>query len=93
MRIVIIGNGVAGMEAALAVRQREPAWEITLVSEESDHFFSRTALMWVMSGQLSHRCIEPLERDVYERMGFHRVRARAVGLDLEARRVHLAGGL
>ena len=63
MRIVIIGNGVAGMEAAIAVRKREPRWESTVISEESDHFFSRTALMGVVSGQRSHRDIEPLERD------------------------------
>jgi NADH oxidase (H2O2-forming) len=93
MRIVIIGNGVAGMEAALAVRQREPSWEVTLVSEESDHFFSRTALMWVFSGQMSHRDIEPLERDAYQRLGFRRVRARATGIDTENRRVLLAGAL
>jgi NADPH-dependent 2,4-dienoyl-CoA reductase/sulfur reductase-like enzyme len=92
MRIVIIGNGVAGMEAALAVRDREPGWDVTLVSEESDHFFSRTALMWVFSGQMSHRDIEPLERDAYERLGFRRVRARATGIDTEKRRVSLAGG-
>ena len=92
MRIVIIGNGVAGMEAALAVRQREPSWDITLVSEESDHFFSRTALMWVFSGQMSHRDIEPLERDVYERLGFRRVRARATGIDTANREVSLGGG-
>jgi NADPH-dependent 2,4-dienoyl-CoA reductase/sulfur reductase-like enzyme len=91
MRIVIIGNGVAGMEAALAARKREPSWEITLVSEESDHFFSRTALMWVFSGQMSHRDIEPLERDAYERMDFVRVRARATGIDAVNRRVALAG--
>ncbi len=92
MRIVIIGNGVAGMEAALAVREREPEWPITLVSEESDHFFSRTALMWVFSGQMSHRDIEPLERDAYARLGLRRVRARATGVDVEAKRVLLAGG-
>ena len=93
MRIVIIGNGVAGMEAALAVRDREPSWEISLVSEESDHFFSRTALMWVFSGQMSQRDIEPLERDAYERLGFRRVRARATGIDTVKRLVSLAGGL
>jgi len=93
MRIVIVGNGVAGMEAALAVREREPSWEISLVSEESDHFFSRTALMWVFSGQMSHRDIEPLERDAYARLGFRRVRARATGIDTEKRLVSLAGGL
>ncbi len=92
MRIVIIGNGVAGMEAALAVREREPAWDITIVSEESDHFFSRTALLYVLAGQMSHRDIEPLERDVYARLRFTRVRARATGLDLPARAVTLGGG-
>ncbi len=93
MRVVIIGNGVAGIEAAITVRNREPTWSVTIVSEESDHFFSRTALMWVHTGQLSHACIEPHERDLYARMGFERVRARAVGLDTAARRVFLAGGL
>jgi NADPH-dependent 2,4-dienoyl-CoA reductase/sulfur reductase-like enzyme len=91
MRIVIVGNGVAGMEAALAVRSREPEWEITLISEESDHFFSRTALMWVFSGQMSHRDIEPLERDAYARLRLERVRARATGIDTVNRRVSLAG--
>jgi len=93
VRIVIIGNGVAGMEAALAIKQREPSAMLTIVSEESDHFFSRTALMWVFTGQLSHRDIEPLERDVYGRMGIERVRARAVGIDVSGHRVLLAGEL
>jgi len=91
MRIVIIGNGVAGIEAALAVRKREPRWDITVISEESDHFFSRTALMWVFSGQMSHQDIEPLERDAYQRLGFRRVRVRATGIDTVNRRVSLAG--
>ncbi len=93
MRIVIIGNGVAGMEAALAIKQREPAAELTIVSEESDHFFSRTALMWVFTGQMSHRDIEPFERDAYTRFGIVRVRARATGIDVPGHRVLLAGGL
>lgn len=93
MRIAIIGNGAAGMNAALAVRKREPDWPITLISEESDHFFSRTALMWIHVGQLSHRDTEPLERDAYERLSLTRVRARATGIDPEAKLVFLAGGL
>jgi len=80
------------MEAALAVREREPGWDVTIISEESDHFFSRTALMWVFSGQMSHRDIEPHERDVYERLGLRRVRARAIGIDTSMRRVTTAGG-
>ena len=93
MRIVIVGNGVAGVEAALAVREREPGWEITLVSEESDHFFSRTAMMYVLSGQMAHRDLEPHERDLYARKRFVRVRARATGLDVERRLLFLGGSL
>lgn len=80
MKVVIVGNGVAGIEAAFAIRKREPSWDIAVVSEESDHFFSRTALMYVHSGQMSHRDIEPYERDLYERSNFRRIRARAVGV-------------
>jgi NADPH-dependent 2,4-dienoyl-CoA reductase/sulfur reductase-like enzyme len=93
MRFVIVGNGVAGMEAALAIRAREPEADLAIVSEESDHFFSRTALMYVLAGQMSPQQIEPLERDVYERMRFRRVRARVVGLDAERKEVRLAGEL
>ena len=93
MHFVIIGNGVAGIEAATAVRERHPADRITVVSEESDHFFSRTALMWVHAGQLSHAEIEPHERDLYERLQLERVRARAVGLDVAGRKVRLGGDL
>lgn len=91
MHIVIVGNGVAGVEAALTLRRLVPDWDVTVVSEESDHFFSRTALMWVFCGQLSHRDIEPYERDLYARLGLHRVRARATGLDPDRRVLELGG--
>lgn len=93
MRVVIIGNGVAGIEAALVIKNREPTWDVTVVSEESDNFFSRTALMWVFCGQLSHRDIEPFERDLYANVGLKRCRARAVGVDVDRKRVALAGDL
>ncbi|NJK89510.1 MAG: FAD-dependent oxidoreductase [Myxococcales bacterium] len=92
VHFVIIGNGVAGMEAALTLRDQHTDAKISVVSEESDHFFSRTALMWVFTGQLSHRCIEPLERDAYERLRLERVRARAIGVDVAQRKLLLAKG-
>ncbi len=91
MHVVIVGNGVAGMEAALAVRARQPSWDVSLVSEESDHFIARPSLMYVFTGQLRARDIEPLERDAYARHRLRRVRARAIGLDLGGKRLLLAG--
>lgn len=92
MRYVIVGNGMAGMEAALALRRREADARITLVSDEHDHFFSRPALMYVFAGQLGLRDTEPYDRGLYERMGFERVRARVTRLDAEGHRIHCVDG-
>src|SRR5262245_40750817 len=81
MHYVILGNGVAGMEAALLIRRREAGARITLISEEHDHFFSRPALMYVFCGQLTLQGTEPYDRGLYERLGFERKRWRVTSLD------------
>lgn len=92
MHAVILGNGVAGIEAALALRTRSKDAKITVVSEESPHFFSRTALMYVLAGQLRMRDIEPYPRDLDRQARIERVQARAVGLDAAGHRLLLADG-
>jgi NADPH-dependent 2,4-dienoyl-CoA reductase/sulfur reductase-like enzyme len=81
MHYVILGNGVAGIEAAIALRARDDEARITLVSAEHDHFFSRPALMYVFAGQTSLRDTEPHDRRLYERMRFERVSRRVASLD------------
>jgi NADPH-dependent 2,4-dienoyl-CoA reductase/sulfur reductase-like enzyme len=78
---VVLGNGIAGMEAAIALRARDDGARITVVSAESDHLFSRTALMYIFCGQLSLRDTEPHDRGLYERLRFERVRKRVVAVD------------
>jgi len=81
MHYVIVGNGVCGIEAALALRGRDAEARITIVSDEHDHFFSRPALMYVFAGQTSLRDIEPYDRGLYERMGFAGVGKRVQTVD------------
>ncbi len=81
MHYAILGNGVAGMEAALELRRRDPRARISVVSDEHDHFFSRPALMYVFCGQLDLRGTEPYDRGHYERMRFERVRGHVTSLD------------
>ncbi len=92
MHFVIVGNGVAGMEAALGLRQREAKARISLVSDEHDHFFSRPALMYVFCGQLDLRATEPYDRGLYERMAFERVRGRVQQLDTRAQALQFEDG-
>ena len=92
MHFVIIGNGVAGTTAAFAVRQREPKAEITMISGESDYFFSRTALMYAYMDRMSLRDLEPFERKVYPKQNIHRVRDWATDLDANTRTLQLKSG-
>lgn len=92
MNFVIIGNGVAGINAANTIRNRHVDASITLISSEHDHFFSRTALMYVFCGQLSDHCVEPYERNYYELMRFQRIKDRVVRLDASSSLLHLASG-
>jgi NADPH-dependent 2,4-dienoyl-CoA reductase/sulfur reductase-like enzyme len=92
VRYVILGNGVAGMEAALVLRAREAEARIALVSDEHDHFFSRPALMYVFAGQMSLRGTEPYDRGLYERMRFERVRGHVRRLDAEGHALALEDG-
>jgi len=45
---VIIGSGITGLSAAEAIRQRDPAARIILVSEESHDFYSRPGLAYFL---------------------------------------------
>ena len=81
MHYAILGNGVAGIEAALGLRARDSEARITLVSAEHEHFFSRPALMYVFAGQTTLRDTEPYDRGLYERMRFERRSGRVASLD------------
>ena len=49
--IVILGNGVSGITTARHLRKKS-SLPITVISEESPYFFSRTALLYVYMGHL-----------------------------------------
>ena len=92
MKTVIVGNGVCGIEAALALRAREPQSEIAVVSDEHDHFFSRPALMYVFAGQLTLQGTEPYDRRLFDRARLVRVRDRVTALDTNALTLAMASG-
>ncbi len=64
--IVIIGNGVAGVTAARHIRKISNK-RITIISAESDHFFSRTALMYVYMGHMKFEHLKPYEDWFWEK--------------------------
>lgn len=91
---IIVGNGVAGVEAALTIRQRHTpkAARIVLISEESDFFFSRTALMYALMDTMQRRDLEPYERGFYDKQAIERVRGRVVDIDANRKLIRLETG-
>lgn len=63
---VIIGNGIAGITAARHIRKKS-SQQITVISGESDYFFSRTALMYVYMGHLKFEHTKPYEDWFWEK--------------------------
>lgn len=59
-KIVIIGNGISGITCARNIRKKCDD-EITVISGETEHFFSRTALMYIYMGHMKFEHTKPYE--------------------------------
>ena len=58
--VAILGNGISGVTAARHIRKNSD-YQITLISAETDYFFSRTALMYVYMGHMKFEHTQPYE--------------------------------
>ncbi len=60
MKIIIIGNGISGITAARYIRKLSDH-EITVISSESAHHYSRPALMYMYMGHMRYVDTKPYE--------------------------------
>ena len=60
MHIAIIGNGISGITAARHIRKNSH-YRITVISSETEHFYSRTALMYIYMGHMKYEHTKPYE--------------------------------
>jgi len=65
-KIVIIGNGIAGITAARHIRKFSNH-HIQVISAETEYFFSRTALMYVYMGHMNWKHLLPYENDFWQK--------------------------
>ena len=92
MHLVIIGNGIAGITAARHVRMLDPEARITVVSGESAHFYSRTALMYVYMGHMTVGHTKPYEDRFWPENRIALVRDFVERVDTDARTLRLRSG-
>ena len=83
MKIAIIGNGIAGITAARWLRKLDNKVEITVISDEGDYFFSRTALMYIYMGHMRLQDTQPYENWFWEQNRIQLLRGHVESIDFE----------
>lgn len=89
--IVIIGNGITGVTAARFIRKLSDD-SITVVSSETDHFYARTALMYIYMGHMRYKETKPYEDHFWSKNRINLVRGYASRIDPEQKVVRIADG-
>ena len=92
MHFIIIGNGVTGITAAVTIRKISAEHQITVISSESEHFYSRTALMYVYMGHMEYRHIKPYEDWFWRENNISLVHAYVQKVNFAEQEVILATG-
>jgi len=89
--IVIIGNGISGITTARHVRKRSDD-RITVISGETDHFFSRTALMYIYMGHMKYEHTKPYEDWFWEKNRIELKRAWVKSISTDQKQLTFSNG-
>lgn len=91
MHIAIIGNGISGITAARHIRKGSDH-RITVISSESDYFFSRTALMYIYMGHMKFEHTKPYEDSFWKKNRIDLLRAKVTSVDPASKTLALESG-
>lgn len=89
--IIIIGNGIAGTTLARHFRKKSDH-PLLLISDESDYFFSRTAMMYVFMGHLRWEDTKPYEDPFWIKNNIQCLRGRVIELEATKKTIVLENG-
>jgi len=89
--IVIIGNGISGVTAARHIRKLSDK-NITIISAESDYFFSRTALMYVYLGHMKFEHTQPYENWFWEKNRINLKKGFVKSIETKNKTLHFVDG-
>ncbi len=89
--IVIIGNGISGVTLARHIRKNSEK-KITIISSESEYFFSRTALMYVYMGHMTFENTQPYETGFWKKNKINLVKGFVEHVDTTNKQLQLKEG-
>ena len=90
---VIVGNGVAAVNAVEAIRARGERTPISVLTDQECAFYSRPSLYYIMLGRIELADAWGRPQDFYERNGVElRCGTTVTRVDAQAHRVEIEGG-
>ncbi|MCF8125566.1 MAG: FAD-dependent oxidoreductase [Desulfotignum sp.] len=93
MKHLIIGNGIAGINAARAIREMDTTAGIFMVSDETFPPYSRPMISYVLEGSEPHAKLPLFAGNIYEDLNITPVLGhRVTHLDVKKKVVHLENG-
>lgn len=93
VKYVIIGNSAAGIGAVEGIRQIDKQGEITVISREPHHTYSRPLISYLLSGKTTEEKMKYRDEDFYEKTGCRLLCGRTVDRVLsDAKQVVLDDG-
>ncbi len=89
--LVIIGNGISGVTVARHVRKLCDM-KILIISAETEHFFSRTALMYVFMGHMKFEHTKPYEDNFWQKNHIDLKQGYVSDINTDGKVLNLASG-
>jgi NAD(P)H-nitrite reductase large subunit len=91
MKTVIIGNGISGITTARWIRKLSDH-SITVISSETDYFYSRTALMYIYMGHMRKEDTQPYEDWFWKKNRIALVKDHVTNVDYNGKTLTLKSG-
>jgi nitrite reductase (NADH) large subunit len=88
MNYAIIGNGIAGVAAAEAIRRIDPLGPITMIGDERGPPYCRPMISMVLEGRIGPERLPIRDNRFYDHLGITPILGRrATGIDVDQRQV------
>ncbi len=84
--VLIIGNGISGITAARWIRKLSGK-SITVISSETEYFYSRTALMYIFMGHMRFKDTQPYEEGFWNKNKIDLVQDHITEINFQQKKV------